>query len=203
MDSLIPQGIPSLTPTAPKKRNWLMIIGIIIVAFIAFVGLIVGCVFSMGKPVMLSGETFLRQITAGNVQQAYESAGIQFKQNVTRENLDGFLKKYPVVTKVKTISFNEFSIENDTMATLSGTITATDGQVAPLHMRLVKENDGWRVLYFDVMTEEELAAAQQAQQQGTQQAAPQTTQPLTSEQTPAAPDAPSAPETNTDVAPVK
>lgn len=164
-----------------------MTIGIIIVAFLAFVGLIIGCVFSLGRPVMQSGETFLMMLSAGKTDMAYESAAIQFKQEVSRETFDAFLKEFPIATKVKTVSFNQFSIENDIFASISGTITATDGQVSPIYMDLVKENDGWRVLYIDFRTAEERAASAQQQamqQQGGQQAPPQGEQPVSGEPQP-------------------
>lgn len=135
---------------APKKRNWIKIILIAVAIFIGFVALIIGCVFSMGGPVMKSGESFLMMITAGKTDLAYESAAIQFKEEVSRETFDAFLAEYPILTKVKSVSFNQFSIENDVLASLSGTIVGTDGQVSPINMSLVKENDGWRVLYLDL-----------------------------------------------------
>ena len=139
--------IPGVTH---KKRNWLKIILIAVVVFIAFVALIIGCVFSMGAPVMKSGEQFLTQLSSGQVDQAYESAAIQFKQTVSRDQFDQFLAGYPVMTKVKSASFNSFNIENNNFGTISGTITATDGQVSPITMQLVNENGGWKVLNMDL-----------------------------------------------------
>jgi len=173
-----------------------MIIGIIIVAFIAFVGLIIGCVFSMGGPAMKAGELFLTQLSSGKVDQAYESAAIKFKETVSKDVFNSFLKDYPIATKVKSVSFNSFSIENGT-ADLQGTVTGTDGQVSPVNMRLLDENNAWRVLYVDFMTPEEkasLAAEQQAQQQqgGQQTATTQPNPPVTGEAAQPAPPAPPA-----------
>jgi len=200
MDTLVPSGMPDMpgmAPAAPhKKRNWLMIVGIAIVAFIAFVGLIIGCVFSMGGPAMKAGEDFLKQLSSNQVDKAYESAAIDFKQNVPKDAFTAFLKDYPIATKISIVSFNSFKIENSIYATLEGTVTATDGQVAPVNMRLVNENGTWRVIYVDFMTPEEKAKAEKAAQeyaaqqqaakqggaQGTQQQPPPgTPQPTTGE----------------------
>ena len=154
--------IPGATP---KKRNWLKIILIAIAIFLVFVGLIIGCVFSMGTPVMKAGETFLTQIAAGQVDQAYQSTSKQFQQSISREKLDAFLKAYPVFANTKTVSFNEFSIENDNFGTINGTITATDGQVSKVSMDLVKENGEWRVLYIGTTPSSEIPPANEAQGQ--------------------------------------
>jgi hypothetical protein len=153
--------------TTPKKSIWLKIVLIAIGLFVVFVGLIVGCVFSMGAPVMKAGETFLKQIAAGQVDQAYQATSKQFQQNISREKLDAFLQAYPVFAHTKTVSFNEFSIQNDNFATINGTITAADGQVSKVSMDLVKENGEWRIVYFGTLPSSEIPSSNEAQQQQT------------------------------------
>lgn len=148
MDTHVPPTGPTLS--APKKRNWLKILGIAAIVLVVFVAGIIALVFSMGAAPMKASEKFLTELSSNQVDQAYESASIQFKQTVTRDKFDEFLAAYPVVTKVKTPSFNSFSIENNTLATVSGTVTATDGQVSPITLQLVNENNEWRVLNFDL-----------------------------------------------------
>ena len=148
MDTLVPQPGPTLS--APKKRNWLKILGIAAIVLVVFVAGIIALVFSMGAAPMKASEKFLTQLSSNQVDQAYESASIQFKQTVTRDKFDEFLQAFPIVTKVKTPSFNAFNIENNTLATVSGTVTATDGQVSPITLQLVNENNEWRVLNFDL-----------------------------------------------------
>ncbi len=148
MDTQASQPGPTLS--APKKRNWLKILGIAAITLVVFAAGIVALVFSMGAAPMKASEKFLTELSSNRVDQAYESASIQFKQTVTREKFNEFLAAYPVVTKVKTPSFNSFSIENNTLATVSGTVTATDGQVSPITLQLVNENNEWRVLNFDL-----------------------------------------------------
>ncbi len=136
-------------PTAPKKTNWLLIVGICFGGLIAMVAGIIALVFWAGGPTLKTGETFLTQLSSNQVDTAYDSGSIEFKNTVSKEQFNGFLVQFPVLTKVKSTSFNSFSIENN-FATISGTITATDGQVAPITMQLVNENGQWRVLNLDL-----------------------------------------------------
>jgi len=118
--------IPGVTP---KKRNWIKIVIIAVVVFIAFAALIISCAFSMGAPVMKSGEVFLTQLSSG-----------QF---------DAYLANFPVLGKVKSTSFSSFKIENN-FGQAAGTITAADGQVSPIAMQFVNENGAWKVLSLDL-----------------------------------------------------
>ena len=138
--------IPGVTP---KKRNWIKIVIIAVVVFIAFAALIISCAFSMGAPVMKSGEVFLTQLSSGQVDQAYESAAAEFKQTVSREQFDAYLANFPVLGKVKSTSFSSFKIENN-FGQAAGTITAADGQVSPIAMQFVNENGAWKVLSLDL-----------------------------------------------------
>jgi hypothetical protein len=184
MEDLIPQemgqphqpphthspGVPEPINPIPKKQlHWAIIAAIAVGGFLAFVFLILGCVWSMGTPVMKAGETFLTQVTAGQVDQAYDSAAAQFKEAVPKETFQEFLKEFPIATKVKSVSFNQFEIENN-QAFISGSVTGTDLQVLPVHMRLVNEGGAWKVLYVDFLTEEQIIANQQAAMQAQQQA---------------------------------
>ena len=175
MDGLVPKGVPGVTPSA-APNTWIKYVVIAVVLFFAFVGLIISCAFSIGGPAMKAGEVFLTQITAGQVDVAYESAAAKFKESVPKDVFTQFLKDYPIATKVKSVSFSSFNIENN-VAVIDGTITTTDGKTGPVNMTLVNENNAWKVQYVDFLTPQERAALNQqamqeqaAQQQGGQQA---------------------------------
>lgn len=136
--------------STPKKRNWLKIILIAALGLFAFVAIIITFVFSLGSAPMKAGENFLKQLSSNQVREAYASASIQFQQSITEEQFNEFLAAFPVLTKMETVSFSAFEIENNVLATVRGTITGTDGQVAPITMQLVNENDQWRVLNLDL-----------------------------------------------------
>ncbi len=137
-------------PVSPKKTNWLKIILIAVAALIIFVAGIIALVFSVGSPALKASETFVVQLSSNQVDTAYDSASLQFKQVVTKEQFNAFLEQFPVLKKVQKVSFNSFTIENN-FANVSGSITATDGQVSPINLQLVNENDQWRVLNLDLM----------------------------------------------------
>lgn len=170
MDGLVPKGVPGVIPSAAPNRSWIKYVVIAVVILIAFVGLIVSCAFSIGGPAMKAGEVFLTQITAGQVDAAYESAAAKFKETVPKDVFAKFVKEFPIATKVKSVSFNSFSIENS-IAEIHGTITTTDGQTGPVNMTLVDENNVWKVQYVDFLTEEQIAANEAAYQQEMQRQA--------------------------------
>ena len=133
-----------------KKHNWLKIIGLSVLGFVVFVIAIIALVFQAGSAPMKASETFLMQLSSNQIEPAYESASIQFKQSVTKGKFLEFITSYPVLTRVEKSSFNSFNIQNDSFATVSGIIKATDGQISPINLQLVNENGAWRVLNLDL-----------------------------------------------------
>jgi flagellar basal body-associated protein FliL len=139
-----PPGQP-LSPGQPaKKSNALLIVSISVVVFVAMIAGFINMILSLGSPTMKASDLFLSQVAAGQIDMAYESASIQFKQEVSKADFAGFLDKHPMLKKFKSSSFNSFNIQNN-FATVSGTITATDGQVSPIEVNLINENGAWHV----------------------------------------------------------
>jgi hypothetical protein len=145
MNNPIPFG-----PQTARKTNWLKIIGLAILVFVLGIVGIIALVFQLGSAPMKAGSDFLTLLASGKTAEAYQSASIQFKQAVPEDDFQYFLESYPILTRVKTPSFNSFSVENNTFATISGTLTGTDGQVSPISIQLVNENEAWRVLNVDL-----------------------------------------------------
>lgn len=145
MNNPIPYG-----PQPARKTNWLKIIGLAILVFVLGIVGIIAMVFQLGSAPMKAGSDFLTLLASGKTAEAYQSASIQFKQTVQEDDFEYFLESYPILTRVKTPSFNSFSIENNTFAIITGTLTGTDGQVSPISMQLVNENEAWRVLNVDL-----------------------------------------------------
>jgi len=132
-----------------KQNNVLKVIGIALGLFVLAVAGIIYMVFQLGSAPIKAGGEFLEKLSTGKTSEAYQSASLQFKQSVSEEDFQLFLESYPVLTRVQDTSFNSFQIENK-FASISGIITATDGQVSPVTIQLVDENNGWKVLNIDL-----------------------------------------------------
>jgi hypothetical protein len=146
-------GVIPSSNSVKINHSPLKIIGIVLgglLAFAAMVGLIIGLVFSMGSAPMKASEQFLGLLSSNQIDQAYDSTSIQFRDAVSKDTFQAFLEQYPILKKEKKTSFTAFNVQNNTQATVGGTMTAADGQISPVSIQLVNENEQWRVLNIDL-----------------------------------------------------
>jgi len=141
--------------TNPDTKNRLLkIIGgaviVIVIAFVALFGVILGTAFKATAPLAESSKAFLADIEAGNYEMAYNETSESFQLEVTYEEFLAFVETTPVLTESNEISFNHRSISNN-LGVVSGTISGADGTF-PITIRLIQSPSGeqWEVSFISL-----------------------------------------------------
>ena len=94
-------------------------------------------------------ERQLAALKAGNMEAAYAETSEAFRGATTKEQFATFVEQYPILKDAASHSFTNRSIENS-VGTVSGTLTSATGGVWPVDYRLIKENDVWKIQYINV-----------------------------------------------------
>ncbi len=126
----------------PKKSTLLKKI---LLGFALFVVLVIVLVFLLTEGIVTTVEKQLTALKKGDYYSAYALTSRDFKNTVSFEAFQDFVKRYPSLSKNKSHSFNERSIEN-IIGTLKGTLQSEDGSTTPVEYKLVKENGEWKIL---------------------------------------------------------
>lgn len=84
----------------------------------------------------------------GNIQAAYEETSQAFRANTSLEDYTRFIEANPILSQITDHSFSQRAVENG-IGTLSGKLTSSSGGVQPVEIKLVKENDEWKILGID------------------------------------------------------
>ncbi len=129
--------------------NVVKIIAIVVGVIIVFVSGIIMLVFSMLSGVTDASNTFMDALKQGNPGIAYESTSEGFKEQGSSDDFETFVSGNPILKDIESYSFSSYNMVND-YGSARGTITAKDGQVSPVMLELVKENDEWKVLNIDL-----------------------------------------------------
>ncbi|HLB59259.1 MAG TPA: DUF4864 domain-containing protein [Bdellovibrionota bacterium] len=150
----VPPPYAGMKDTPPKKKNKVLKYFLIFVAVIAVIAAIaiVGAMLATQKPTKIA-KSFLDHLSAQQLEEAYNLTSSQFKQTVPPQAFVDFLKKYPILTTPSHVAFDQRSREGS-VATVSGKITATSGESAPVTMTIVKEQDEWRVMNLSLNPED-------------------------------------------------
>lgn len=133
-----------------KKATCLKIAIIVLAVLVVLVIAIFLLVSTAVSAPRKASEDFLAKLSDNQVEQAYNSASGQFKQEVSTDQFKTFLEQFPILTKVKTSNFDSINVENNSTARVSGIIATADGEVSPVELNLVNENDTWHVLNLNL-----------------------------------------------------
>ncbi|MBU0645892.1 DUF4864 domain-containing protein [Patescibacteria group bacterium] len=98
-------------------------------------------------------DVFMADLNAGQVASAYDLTSSAFQEAVSGESWAQFVEAYPILVGYQDVSFNYSSMAGDS-AVISGTLKGTDGEVRPVTIDLVKENEEWRVLNLSLEPED-------------------------------------------------
>jgi hypothetical protein len=132
---------------SPKRKMsiWKKI-GIGFLAFLAFIAGVVVLALWLTADVVAPVERQLAFLRQGDVKAAYGETSLAFRDNVPFEKFVAFVKLYPSLSRNKSYSFNERSVDAKGTGTVKGTLTDDRGAVLPVEFRLVKEDGAWRIL---------------------------------------------------------
>ncbi len=144
-------------PGAPKAKSpnsFGKIAALVAGIVVLFVGGIIALVFTFTAGVSEAGEEFLLLMGSGEIEEAYESTAEGFKMVTDEEAFEAFLDRFPILTEVRSVSFNSVSVSGD-YGTTRGTIRSRDGSTMPIMLQYVKEGEEWKVINVELNPEVE------------------------------------------------
>ncbi len=150
MDAIQPTVQDSMPATqAPKKRSIIKTILLVVGGIIVFGAAIFALAFFMTADIAKTGEIFIRNLSTGHIEEAYNESSTSFKEVGSVDKFKSFLKEYPILTQKNSVSFSSRSFHNDS-GRLYGTIKDSKGNTLPIKISLVKEKGVWRVSGFQL-----------------------------------------------------
>ncbi len=125
-------------------KKMFTIIAIVIVS----IGIIISLVFYLTSGAAKSADNFFSLIKNGQIDSAYETLSIQFKDKTTLENFKIFIETYSI-NDFNSVFWNSRTI-NPGIAELEGNIKTKNNQTVPVKISLIKEDGKWKILGIDV-----------------------------------------------------
>lgn len=125
-------------------KKMLTIIAIVVVS----IGIIIGVVFYLTSGAAKSADNFFSLIKSGNIDNAYESLSLQFKEKTTSEQFKIFVETSSI-TDFDSVFWNSRTM-NPGVTKLEGSIKTKKSKTIPVEVDLVKEDGQWKILSIDV-----------------------------------------------------
>lgn len=144
---------PGQPPTPPKRRGWLkwVILGCLVIAVglaVVIGGIFWGVSKATAEPERVVQE-FLAAAAAGDYTAAHNHFSEPLKQVQPYGDFVAMAQAQPHLFQVTHTSFTNRSIDTSG-AELSGTVTLADGAKQPASFKLVKENDQWKLISYNI-----------------------------------------------------
>jgi hypothetical protein len=149
-------GPPSVEPTesqAPAMRRWLRwaLVGcgavtVLLVVFVVVVLFIVKQATAAPEEVVT---TFLAEAAAGDLQAAHDCFSAPLKEAQPLDQFAAGVEANRHLFDITDTSFSERSV-NMQGAKLSGTLTLASGTEVPCSFELVRENDEWKLISYNI-----------------------------------------------------
>lgn len=118
-------------------------VGCAIVAFVLFIGLIVGAVFWATGGIVDAADDFFAAAADGEYDQAHALTSQSFRAESTPAQIEHFLIANGL-NEVTDTSWNSRSV-NNSQGRIEGTLTTRSRGKVPVVVELVSENDEWRI----------------------------------------------------------
>jgi hypothetical protein len=145
-------GQPAGAPP-PKKSGWVkwLVLGclaIAVVLVLIFGGIFWGVSKATAEPEKAVRE-FLAAAAAGDHAAAHNYFSAPLKQAQPYDDFVAMAQANPQLFQIASTSFSNRSVDT-TGAALSGTVTLTSGSKLPASFKLIKENDQWRLISYNI-----------------------------------------------------
>ncbi len=135
----------------PSPKTIISIFLVAILAFAAFVGLIMMMALFATSGLTDTARHQLTALRTHDYQKAYSYTSIEFKKNTSLDQFIDFVHTFPSLDENKDSTFTDRSIDATSgIGTISGTLEAKDGSSVSVTYQLVKENDEWKIINIDV-----------------------------------------------------
>jgi hypothetical protein len=116
---------------------------IIIFSIIALLAVLVTVLMYVTSAIVITANDFFNALKEKNYEKAYSYLSEDFKANTSKDQLVEFLHKSALLN-FKEISWNHSSISNEN-GELDGVIVTETGEVAPIEISFIKENNEWKI----------------------------------------------------------
>ena len=126
------------------KKPWIVGLGIGGVLVIGAVGMIAWAAFALTRPVVDASERFLTLIADKDTAQAYASTSESFRARISEAEFTSSVNQL-ALKEYASASWRNREIDNS-IGLAEGTVVDKKGGVTPVSIRLVWENDAWKVL---------------------------------------------------------
>lgn len=130
-------------PTAAKKV--MLVVGALFAGFfvliLSFVILVL--VFLGGMAEVVQNE--LTALRVGDLEKAYSYTSSDFQKEVSPSDFKKFVDQYPQLKNNVSASFLDREYKDGT-GDLNGTLKLKDGTTIPIEVKLIKENNEWKIL---------------------------------------------------------
>jgi hypothetical protein len=141
----------SATPTKKKMALWkkiaLGVVGFIVVVVVIALWATSGVIEPIDRQ--------LAALKSGDLQAAYAETSTGFRDAVSFEKFEAFVKQYPALSRNASHSFSSRSTNASGSGEVKGTLTDDRGAVLPVQYQLVKENGAWKILGLHIGPEKE------------------------------------------------
>ncbi len=128
-------------------KKFLLYYFLLSVATVIIIGLIIAMpLWEVGPPVQKAHE-FMDRIEQGNLEEAYYLTSFIFRDNVTRAEMEDYLRENPVMVNEGELSFYTKQVK-DGFAKLGGH-KVTDAGIEQVNVQLIFEENQWKILGFD------------------------------------------------------
>lgn len=145
-----PPGQPA---APPAKRGWLkwVILGclaIVVLLALVFGGIFWGVSKATAEPERVVRE-FLAAANAGDYTAAHNHFSGPLKQAQPYGDFVAMAQAQPQLFQITATSFTNRSVDTSG-AELSGTVTLSDGSKQPASFKLIKENNQWKLISYNI-----------------------------------------------------
>lgn len=126
------------------KRTLFVGLGICGLLVIGAVGLIAWTAFTLTRPVVDASEQFLTLIAQKSLGQAYASTSESFRARISEEDFTAAVNQL-ALKEHASASWRHREVDNNT-GFAEGTVIDEKGGVTPISIRLIWENNAWKVM---------------------------------------------------------
>ena len=141
-----------------QQRSWLKWLGLGCGGLIVVVGIILVIVFvvvgSMTAEPERAAKEFLGAAASGDYARAHSYFSAPLKEKQSLEAFSEIVRSSPSLFSVTDTTFSERSIDT-AGAKLAGTATLKAGTRVPVSFSLVKENNEWKLIAYNIGSKEE------------------------------------------------
>ena len=149
-------AVPVTQPGPPKSRVLLILLGCgcaALLAFAAFVAMIVGGVLWATEAPFEAAHAHVNQVQAGDLAGAYGQLAVSLKEELSEEQFATFTQEWPVLYGAGSEwTVTNRNINNNT-GRMEGKSVGKDGRRAAVVISLIYEEQAWRVQGINITRE--------------------------------------------------